>query len=247
MVQETFDSGSNLSLIEKKHLGNFTNNDVKVFKLENQNVDQIPSGISKIFPNVNQAFFFGNNWKKIQRSELKELPNLIALSFYSNRISHTSEDIFVDLKLLQSISISHNTLQSLPDRVFHNQLDLQRVYLNNNYLITLQPEVFEKNNKLEIVFLHNNLLSRIAPFDESLPITKLNLKLNFCIDTEISDQSEIKGLNENLMNRCTKGHDDAVKLVEECAEEINYCKMNEIAAENQNKILKNKKKRSLIL
>ena len=247
MVRETIGSGSNLSLIEKKHLGNFTNNDVKVFKFEKQNVDQIPSGISKIFPNVNQAFFFSNNWKKIQRSELEELPNLIALSFYSNSISDISEDIFVDLKLLQSISISHNTLQSLPDRVFHNQLDLQRVYLNSNYLITLQPELFEKNEKLEIITLYNNLLSRIAPFDESLPITNINLKNNFCIDTEISDQSEIKALNDYLMAQCKKGHKDIVELVEKCAEEINYCKMNEIAAENQNKILKNKKKRSLIL
>ena len=242
-----FDSGSNLSLIEKKHLENFTNNDVKVFKFNKQIVDQIPSGIGKLFPNLKHAVFYANKLKKIRRSEMEELPNLIVLSFHSNFISYVAEDTFVDFKLLQSISISFNKLQNLPDRVFHNQPNLQRVYLNQNNLIMLKPELFEKNNRLEIVELQHNLLSIIAPFSESLPITNINLKFNFCIDVKISDQSEIKALNDNLMNRCTENHDDVGELVEKCAEELYYCKLDEIAAENQNKIFKNKKKRSLIL
>lgn len=246
-MRESFGSGNNLVLVHKRHLENFTNDDVKVFKFDKEVVEQIPLGISKIFPNVEQAFFYGNGVKKIQRSDFEDLSMIIAISFYGNHISHTPENVFFDLKLLISISISHNTLQNLPDRIFNNQLDLQRVYLNNNYLITLQPEVFEKNNKLETVMLQNNLFSRIAPFDELLPIKSINLKSNFCIDAQITEQSEIKNLNDNLMTLCTKSRSDVIDLVEKCAEELNYCKMDEIIAQNKNKVSKNKKKRSLIL
>ena len=247
MVREAFNSGGVLNFIEKKHLQNFTNNDVKVFKFAKQIVEQIPLGISKIFPNMNQAFFYENDLKRIQRSDLEGMPTLIALSFYGNLISHIPEDIFFDLKLLKSVSISYNTLQSLPDHIFQNQLDLRRVYLNSNFLIALQPEVFENNDKLEVVFLQNNLLARIAPFGENLPITSIDLRNNYCADHQISHQSEIKNLNDILVNRCKESSKDVTKHVEMCAEELNYCKMEEVAAQNKNKIIKNEKKRALIL
>ena len=193
-----------------EHIGNFTNDDVRIVRITNSNTPFVIEQIFTTFENLRilqiydshlesinlpnathlrDIYVVGNNISRIDNATFVNQPQLLYLSLRNNQILELDEDAFVGLASLESLVLIANHIQNIALRTFHPLVNVTYLDLERNNLSSIGNEVFSQNTHLRNLYLEYNQISEITPrftsgFGSS--IAYINLVGNVCIDQSFS-------------------------------------------------------------
>lgn len=183
-----------------RHL-KFNNNDAveRLFFLNNPQMQFIPIGYSKVFPNIKNFWIAKCPIKSIERSDFEKsenleilgmrdtnieaidkdvfwgLVNLEQLHLYDGKITKIHEEAFAKLTKLNILNLLNNKLGYLPKRLFVNNVNLQEIHISNNKLKIIESQIFLGLTKITKIELRNNLcINNYYPSDVYSSLVLLN-------------------------------------------------------------------------
>lgn len=96
-------------------------------------LNQFPSGIDKLFPNLRFLQIYYSKLEKISSNELKSFPKLMHLDLEGNKISEIKTDIFSYNPDLEIIKLNYNRIsKKIDSSTFAGLKNLTKVYLGGN-------------------------------------------------------------------------------------------------------------------
>lgn len=100
------------------HKGGKTNHDVVKLQIIDETVHYLPSGISKIFPNLKILIVRNCGLKVIEANDLKNFKEIEKLDFYTNELTTLPNDLFRRLKKLNRIDFDMNEIEFMSSKLF---------------------------------------------------------------------------------------------------------------------------------
>ena len=134
------------------HLEGKRNVDVESLCLFNIETKKIPSGISKIFPNLTGLYWWYAKLPEISANDLKQFPNLVVIDLLKNNIKTLEGGIFHHTLNLTVVNIDRNPLKRVDDYLLDG-LNLLRnaSFLSSrciNFVATNQSSLIELKQKI---------------------------------------------------------------------------------------------------
>lgn len=131
------------------HLAWKNNSDVGSFTIEpNNELERLPKGIGKIFPNLLVLRWVGGNLKSVSAKDLKHFRKLIGVTFRVNKIHSLDADLFRHTRSLQIVSFKSNGLTHVGSGLLEGLDDLFAAQFLDNPCIDYQAM-----SKTEVVTL----------------------------------------------------------------------------------------------
>lgn len=206
--------------VEGEHEEGRTNNDVHNLVFEDSDINQLPSNIFQVFPNIQAigasdsgitqitpndfnfarrlaAIFVSNN----QITRLTGTPFLFVftrisithLNFYSNRIEMIANNFFNGLENLRYLSLGGNSLTTITPQMMAPLGNLRQLLASFNQIETLSPRTFANNRYIHVIGLEFNNITALGPgiFDVLPSIVFIGLMGNECVDAEFEIDDEL--------------------------------------------------------
>lgn len=127
-----------------EHDSEFTDFDVESLYLRNQNLDHIPSGIEKFFPNLKAIEWHNSNLVEISADDLKPFPELLLFSANTNKVKSLDGDLFKHTANIQSIDFFNNSISYVGDGIFANLNELAFAQFEGNPCVDYCARNFEE-------------------------------------------------------------------------------------------------------
>lgn len=115
------------------HLNGKTNNDVEAIDFENCDLDEIPSGLAEIFPNIDTLQVYNSKLKVIKKEDIK------------------------DFKKIKDLFLASNEIKKIPGNLFESKTDIEIIKLCCNKIEFIGSELLDGLKKLKFVDLRKNI------------------------------------------------------------------------------------------
>lgn len=192
--------------ISGQHLEGKTINDVLIVSIRNQKTSFLPSGLGKLFPNLETVIVDSSGLTKIGINDFEEMTKVRRLSIRNNSIESIEEGAFDKLVNLEYAYLPENKIESLPERAFHELSKLKSINLNNNKLRQLKANQLPKKNVITEFIVSRNQLEAIEPkILTLLRNAKIDFTKNLCIDEKYSHPSKYFEFFGKLSTSCAEG------------------------------------------
>lgn len=158
-----------LTAVNGKHEEGKSNSDVKGVWIDliEKNLDYIPKGLDKIFP------------------------NLIAINAYKGKISKLNGDELSDYKHLEFFSMRVNPIEYVPGNLFRNNPKMTTIWLYGNEIKYVGSDLLDGLDRLSYVdFRWNKCIHQIAWDASEIEALKKSLHKNCTVTEEY-----LRGLN----------------------------------------------------
>ena len=110
---------------EGQHDTGKSNADVKEITFEHCNMNKVPHGLTKFFPNFETLIISYSGLKNVIRDDLSEY------------------------KMLKKIDFSNNMIEFLPGDLFDGFENIEEIYFDDNKLTVVEPEILDGLDKLK--------------------------------------------------------------------------------------------------
>lgn len=188
-----------------EHIGNRTNDEVRIVRISNSETPFIIQQIFTTFPNIielyiynsnlqsidiphsihlTEIYIYGNNISRIENGTFEDQTNVLHLNLRDNGIQEVDEGAFVGLEHLTSLNLIGNHIRTFEPRTFHPLRNLTLLDLERNNLTSIGDDWFSQNPLISILYFEYNQIEEISPrlmssFENLLHI---DLSGNACID-----------------------------------------------------------------
>jgi Leucine-rich repeat (LRR) protein len=122
-----------ITTINGSHQGSNTHANVKGVSIYKSNVYYFPTGLQKIFENLEGIFITYSKLKEVRQEDLKEYKNLRYLNLGENQIEFLEPNLFENNLKLQGIFLPNNKIAHIDANVFDDFVDKVRyLFLSGN-------------------------------------------------------------------------------------------------------------------
>lgn len=128
------------------HLQGKGDNDVEALVISSCEMEFLPRGLHRIFPNLQALFLRYTKIHKIVREDLKCLKKLTGFRVVYGELASLPNDLFLDLPNLKYISFYHNEINKLSSQLFTTEMR------DNLHFVS-----FDGNNSISSRFDPNNI------------------------------------------------------------------------------------------
>lgn len=123
----------NILGVNGTHLGSRTNADVQGVWINGSNVLYFPTGLQKIFINLEGIAITSSKLKEVKNEDLKQFLKLRRLDLRSNELQTLEKDLFQYSSKLEAIYLHDNKISYIDPNIFNNFVNkLITLYLSEN-------------------------------------------------------------------------------------------------------------------
>lgn len=192
-----------------EHNDAMTNDDVMVFSNMFTKSKFLPSGIAKMFPNLERFNVASSRVKFVFRKNFVGFKKLRTLDLRFNEIEVLPDDVFIDLFDLEVLTISGNLIKKLLSMAFVSMMELRYFDASDNEIVEFNDEIILMSLKLEEILLKNNEIKKIkTSFERFDRIGFIDLRGNKCTTAfYLRDQpnyTSITIFQKEIDRNCTK-------------------------------------------
>ncbi|CAG9811144.1 unnamed protein product [Chironomus riparius] len=132
--------------LQGDHEAGKSNNNVQEVRFIKCFMQNVPQGLTKIFPNMVDLSIWSSNLNKITRSDLIEYKNLERFGFCENQTEYLPSDLFEGFDNLEEIVFNGNKLMTIEPNILDGleRLKIVNFSLNPNYskCYSVYPEYY---------------------------------------------------------------------------------------------------------
>lgn len=200
-----------------EHNATMTNDDVMVFSNMFAKSKFLPSGIAKMFPNLERFNVASSRVKFVFRKNFVGFKKLRTLDLRFNEIEVLPDDVFIDLFELEVLTISGNLIKKLPSMAFVSMMELRYFDGSDNEIMEFDDEIFSLSLKLEEILLKNNEINLIkASFGRFSRLEFIDLRDNVCTSAiylrDQPDYHSVANFQDEIDKNCTRRIDKMIQL-----------------------------------
>lgn len=123
---------------------------ITTFKVvESPQLEYLPSGIEKFFPNVEEIEIFETGLKELSQKDLKSFPKLKTLIVRENQLESLDKNVFQFNDIVEEIDLSGNKLSHLPANSLRILKNLKKLDLSGNVCINATATTPRELRKLK--------------------------------------------------------------------------------------------------
>lgn len=121
------------------HLAGKSNDDVLALYVDvSKNIEYLPQGFERIFPNIKVIWIQNNNIKELKQSDLRPFPKLEYLKLVANRINVLEDGVFDFNQQLKGLCFERNKMYHIGQKVFDSLPKLTHLSLLINKCIDME-------------------------------------------------------------------------------------------------------------
>lgn len=198
-----------ISAISGNHSPGLTNNEVRGFRVRNQQIPGLPRNLHQYFPNIEAYTVLHGMLSEISREDLKHFPNLRQIDFNFNNIQVLRRNLFEGNSQLEFISFDNNLIRHVAHHVFDN-LKLTILALRPNTCIN-ESQVDREAVSMMIfrVFQQCPPTSRMIAEEILYEPELINI-----IDNRIEERTNEMKLRVSRVEQTTNGHEKRLSYQE---------------------------------
>lgn len=200
---QTIQGSSEVIHVTGDHDDGMSNNDVIMLEISQIKCSEMPSKLSRYFPNIKGISAWQCGIEKLTKNDLETYPKLQFLDMSDNKIAVLTNDVFEKNRKITWVNFIGNRLFYIGLAIFDSLENLEKVYLLNNLCINMQAE-----GKYEIAELKDKIASdcseRVTEAEEEQDKVH-NLKEDTTVRSSVKskhqkseDDISLKAENENL-------------------------------------------------